>query len=409
MSQEQKCKKYHLLIVGPLNFPRGSASSSRVRAYAKGLQDNGASVTVLCYRPIGLAAFGDREIPAEGSSENIRYRYSPGITVRPSNLIVQLWHECKGILNAFRIIRKMHKTEGIDAILFYGYDTLMGGLFAALGHCLGIQVLEEKCEYQFLQRKNMLKRVKAYIYEHFIVPRFDGMLIMTQALEDHYLPLMKKKAHMLRMPILVDLTRFENAVQVQPEKYIAYCGDPTGNKDGVPLLLETFAKITSVFPEYKLYIIGASYKIDRMEQLVQKVKLLGIDKNVVFTGKISPDEVPAHLAKASVLVLARPSSLQAAYGFPTKLGEYLATGRPVVVTQVGEIGEYLKDGQNAFIAEPDSIQAFADKLTEVLNDLDKAKCAGIKGRETAEKFFDYQINGQRLFTYLQIMKNNKKH
>ena len=49
-----------------------------------------------------------------------------------------------------------------------------------------------------------------------------------------------------------------------------------------------------------------------------------------------------------MLVLARPDNIQAKGGFPTKLGEYLATGNPVVVTKVGEIPNYLIDGVNAF-------------------------------------------------------------
>ena len=51
--------------------------------------------------------------------------------------------------------------------------------------------------------------------------------------------------------------------------------------------------------------------------------------------------------------MARPDSRQARGGFPTKLGEYLATGKPVCVTKVGEITVYLEDNVSAFLAEPE--------------------------------------------------------
>ena len=89
--------------------------------------------------------------------------------------------------------------------------------------------------------------------------------------------------------------------------------------------------------------------------------------------------------------MSRPNNIQAKYGFPTKLGEYLATGRPVIVTAVGDIPFYLDDGVNAFIAEPNNIQSFADKLEECFSNEDKAIKIGQKGQETAIKFFDYRV------------------
>ena len=64
--------------------------------------------------------------------------------------------------------------------------------------------------------------------------------------------------------------------------------------------------------------------------------------------------MPKYLCNAKLLALARPDSIQAQGGFPTKLGEYLATGRPVVVTKVGEIPDYLEDGVNAFLSDINS-------------------------------------------------------
>ena len=61
--------------------------------------------------------------------------------------------------------------------------------------------------------------------------------------------------------------------------------------------------------------------------------------------------MPQILKNAAVLALDRPESLQAQCGFPTKLGEYLLTENPVVVTKVGDIPLFLKDGETALIAE----------------------------------------------------------
>ncbi len=57
-----------------------------------------------------------------------------------------------------------------------------------------------------------------------------------------------------------------------------------------------------------------------------------------------------------------PDSKQAQGGFPTKLGEYLATGNPVCATTVGEIPDYLVDGESVYFAVPGSVDSFADAM-----------------------------------------------
>jgi glycosyltransferase involved in cell wall biosynthesis len=115
--------------------------------------------------------------------------------------------------------------------------------------------------------------------------------------------------------------------------------------------------------------------------------------------------MPKYLCNAAVLALARPTSLQAQYGFPTKLGEYLATGRPVVVTDVGEIGKFLRDGENAYIVQPNNAEAFAAKLDYVLANYETAKRVGSKGKETAIVNFDCHTHGKRIVDFIRTLKS----
>lgn len=251
-------KDPHLLIVGPLNFPRGAASTSRITAYAQGIMQNGGRVTILCYRPIGISGFNENDIAPKGCIEGINYIYSPGITMRPESKFRQLYYEAKGLLRSISIILKLRKEEHIDAILFYGYNnTIVIILYAIMARWLGIPLIEERCEFPFLNRKGLLRYSTAWFYEKIVVPRFDGILIMTHALEAHYKPLMNKKAKSLFVPILVDISRFDKGYSNDTnERYIAYCGDPRGNKDGVPILIEAFGMVADKHHDIKLYIIG---------------------------------------------------------------------------------------------------------------------------------------------------------
>ena len=94
------------------------------------------------------------------------------------------------------------------------------------------------------------------------------------------------------------------------------------------------------------------------------------------------------ILEAKILVLPRPDSLQAQHGFPTKLGEYLATGNPTLVTSVGEIPDYLTDNLDCYIAAPGNVESLKNKLLEIIEDYPKAKKVGLRGRKIAEIHFN---------------------
>ena len=128
-------------------------------------------------------------------------------------------------------------------------------------------------------------------------------------------------------------------------------------------------------------------------QLVGDLNL--VDK-VVFTGMVSHQDMPQMLKNAEVLVLARPSSKQAVYGFPTKLGEYLLTENPVVITDVGNISDFLHDGKSAMIARPNDEKEFAAKVNWLLEHHNEAEIIGGNGAEVARKQFDSRTESMKM-------------
>ena len=116
--------------------------------------------------------------------------------------------------------------------------------------------------------------------------------------------------------------------------------------------------------------------------------------------------MPQYLKNAEVLVLSRPDNIQAAYGFPTKLGEYLMTGNPVVVTRVGELDNFLEDGKSCLFAKPGDAQHFAKKLKWTLENPAEAKEIGAKGKQVAEVSFNYKIEGKKIAEVITRDSNN---
>lgn len=113
------------------------------------------------------------------------------------------------------------------------------------------------------------------------------------------------------------------------------------------------------------------------------------------------------LKNAEVLALDRPDNLQAKYGFPTKLGEYLLTENPVVITSVGDIPKFLKDGVSALIAKPFDSEDFSSKLIWALNNREEAEIIGKNGKDIAVKSFNSFSETRKLVDFIDL-KNREE-
>ena len=179
---------------------------------------------------------------------------------------------------------------------------------------------------------------------------------------------------------------------------VAFTGTYTDRKDGVSILIEAFAKISDKYPS--LHLLLAGFQHPDMEGQKVLIRKYNLQERISHIGMIDKSEVPSFIGNACLLALSRPDSHQAQGGFPTKLGEYLATGNPVCVTKVGEIPNYLEDNVSAFMAEPGDVDSFADAMDRALRDETNAKRVGANGRKVAEENFDAEKQAKRLSQFL---------
>jgi glycosyltransferase involved in cell wall biosynthesis len=260
-------------------------------------------------------------------------------------------------------------------------------------------LFHERSEFSWIAFPNNKKLHDDYLKN--ILPRIKVMAVMTKKLNEYYNQFLSKQTALIHLPMTVDLSRFseKQAEASLSSPYIGYCGSMNNSKDGVDILIQAFIEIMDQFPDLHLYLAGAK---DPREDYSAQVKL--IEKNnaqsrITYLGQLSREEIPAFLSNASILALARPNSQQSEGGFPTKLGEYLASGRPVCVTDIGEISDYLVNDKSAFFAEPGSFISFSQAITKALSAADIEK-VGKEGQKIAFQIFNKDIQSKRLYDFL---------
>jgi len=387
-----------IIIIGDsFTFPDGNAATNRVYTYARGFNESGVKAHIVCFRSDYLESHG-------GEVDGITYYYPFSQTTRSPYFLARRWHNILKYYNTLRIIKEIKRDHDIMAIIAYTVrmSTFLYAWFLSV--IFRTNLILERSEHPLKEISNRITILGGYI-KTFIEARLsDGILCISDYLRKFYRSVGAIEKKLLIVPSTVDFTRFEgNFVPPLDFRYICYCGSLTYTKDGVHILLESFARITDKHPDIRLVLIGKADTLEDEQSLRALAQRLGTNQKTHFTGVLSRDLIPAYLCNAEVLVLSRPRSIVADAGFPSKVTEYLSTGKPIVVTRVGEIPVYLTDNVNAFLAEPDDIDDFANKLAYVLSNYQSSLEVGIKGKELVASTFNYRYQSKRIIEFLKTM------
>jgi glycosyltransferase involved in cell wall biosynthesis len=389
------------------NFPHGMAFANRWVALAKGLVECGEFVVVLCLTPASKEQ-APEDLSLRGTYQGVDYVYTGPNLFRARSRVRHRLQMLRGFLGGIKELYKYKRCDQLDVIFFAWIPLWQKVIVLLLGRLLGVPTVHERNEHLYHGADGPLQKLLVYLDFRLLTRFCSGIEVISTSLERQFRPQLGRKTKMLVVPAVVDASRFAQDRLVDPPpvegSYVAWCGSRWDTKDGAYDLIDAFTRIAGIHPEVKLLLIAPlddSMEYARAEELALDS---GYSERIVMTGRISQAEIPRYLRGAAVLALARPSSVQAQYGFPTKLPEYLATGRPVLATRVGDIPLYLRDGVNAYLVEPDDVAAFAEKLDYVLTHPEEASEVGRTGSILTSREFSSVFQATRLAAFFSELE-----
>lgn len=368
-------------------YCNGSAAMNRLIGYAKGFAHYGIEVCIYFF----ITNKEEERCLMDIPNVHIKHLWEEDSVFLKQHRALEL------AKNMFNFRKEVNKG---DALFIYGRANYLFLLAWSLrNRC---KIFSEITEHPDYLGTSFIKKLDTFISYCFL-KSFSGVFVISNALKQHFIlkGLKEKRVNVINM--FVDYERFEGKFQPSTEKYIAYCGSVSKKKDGVDILIKSFALFQNKFQDYKLYIIGGSGDDEPLDYFKNLAQELGVKNSVLFTGKVPAEKMPTLLCNSSILALSRPNSLQARNGFPTKLGEYLATGVPVVVTDVGEISLFIVDGVNGIIAKESNVEDFANKLIWVAKNPRKAKEIGARGKDLVKKEFSNVLQSHKALELMQSL------
>ena len=217
------------------------------------------------------------------------------------------------------------------------------------------------------------------------------IMAISSYLEKHFSSRCDKVA---RVPVIMDVCSIESNLIQKGEHQktrFSYVGSP-GKKDYLKNIIEGFCLLSDEQKSLvELHIVGVNEHQLKTVCDVNPESLEQLRGVLTAHGRVPHNEAVRYVREADYTLLFRDASLRyAKAGFPTKIVESLSCGTPPVCNLSSDLGLYLRDGENAFIAQDNSPNSICKALEKVLNSTDEHQAAMRKNaRKTAEELFDY--------------------
>jgi len=184
------------------------------------------------------------------------------------------------------------------------------------------------------------------------------------------------------------------------EDIVFYVGRIVREK-GIQVLIQAIPEILKTKPKTKFVIAGKGPYLDNLRSLAE---YLGVAERVYFTGFISDRERNNLYRIADVAVF---PSLYEPFGIVAL--EAMVTRTPVIVSEVGGLAEFVRDGENGLTVKPNDPQQLAEKIRFLLNNKERAREMASRAYEIVKRDFTWdEIANKTLAVYEEVIAEYRK-
>jgi glycosyltransferase involved in cell wall biosynthesis len=169
------------------------------------------------------------------------------------------------------------------------------------------------------------------------------------------------------------------------------------------LLAETLALARSEIPNLGFMAIGVSIAGSNLPFR----RIMGEEQDWIWeTGRVAFSRVGVYLAACDALILPMRSNISNVARWPSKINDYLSSGRPIVSTRLGEVKPMFE--KEIGVATDDNAQALADGLVKLARDPKKMEYYGRQARAMAETDLNWDRLVEQLEAfYLRVRDDHK--
>lgn len=387
------------VFLGGFPYPRGMASTRHAQNTLDGLRafpDVGLRVVIVRQ--------SSRDNVLSGTHGGIPYQTVMGDALRARAclmaplLYAKVGHAIQGVFQPDK--RNILHVYGPPA-----WDNLPAVREARrLGFKVLFEIVEDDDAARDVSRSPWHRVASAYIRHatRAIVSWADGIVVISSALEGKFRERTRGAIPVLLKPVSVVMARYPDSPGRPGKTTTLFYAGSFGFKDGLPVLFDAFDRLAARHANLRLVLTGKGSPED-MRGARARMASSPYTERMDYKGYLDDDEYQAALNASDIPCMTRTSHPYAQAGFPFKLGEYLATGKPVVASRVSDVTRWLRHEESAMLVEPGSAPDVVQAVEHLLQHPDQAAAMGRCGRAVASQRFCHKRQAEALYEFVQAL------
>jgi len=243
----------------------------------------------------------------------------------------------------------------------------------------------------------------------FLNRRSDRIVVVTPAFEDYLverLHVPRQKIAVVENGVETDLfapgagATVRRELEAEGKFVVSYIGT-MGMAHGLETILEAAAQLRSANPEIVFLVLGEGAE---KERIVASARELGLD-NLRFIDQQPREKIPSYICASDVcLVLLKKSDIFKTV-IPTKMLEFMACARPVILGVDGQARAILEEADSGLVVEPENAAALVDAIRYLAANAEIAGKLGRNGREYIVRKFSRRQTAEKYISVLESLLN----
>jgi len=403
MYQKTASPKLLNVVFAGFPYPQGLAGTKRNQHAIDALKKNGASVKVLVLRQ-----------STKINTPNGIYKGVPYETIGPDLRRMRfLLTSSVFFLKSMKAMRTAFCPDAENIFYIYGPATFEKFPMIRQARKSGYKVIFDIVEdYDAVANLSLKISSKANNFSAKWLSKrslsaADGIIVVSSYLKEKISNLTKGKIPILLRPISVNTAAIPYTRPFSTSEISLFYAGIFGFKDGVENLLDAFDILAWSYPRLRLVLSGAGDPI-RMQKILNRIKSSAYNDRINYVGYLSDEQYYRLLCSVDIPCVPRVDSLCANAGFPFKLGEFLASGKPVVASRVSDVEKFISDRRDAILTKPGSVDELVSGIRYLLENIAGAIQIGVNGRKKAVEKFDVSTQGDCLYDFLRKVARNER-
>lgn len=318
-----------------------------------------------------------------------------GVQWRPESFFKRNFLKLTSFIYEYQVLKKINREKKIDILNVYSQW---------FGICLYYLILSKffrfKIVLHYVELRSSFKnrsfffRLNSKLLDKKIVLLYDNFISISTRISDHIIRL-KPKANVFLIPPICDFSVID---AIEPEKsaneYFVFCG-AIAYEEVILFIINSFLKLENRNKVKLQLVLNGIIKDESINNLIENNK-----ETILLFSNLDYEKLIAKYKGSLAQLIPLRNTIQDSARFPQKICEYLASKRPIVTTNFGEIPHYFTDNLNAIVANDYDIDTYSHKLEWIINNQDKLTSISENSYLTGLDFFDINCYTTKLKDFI---------